>query len=81
MSELRYPFGEWHDNTTTTSGNTIPTPSMRWYVTTYKTNPFHGWARYVFAFDEWAHRHNLNNRGPLRWLCNAWDRHLLGDDL
>lgn len=60
------------------SGNTFEITNAT--MTVYKENPFHGWRRAVFAFDEWAHRHDLNDRGPLHLLCDWWDKHLLGDD-
>jgi hypothetical protein len=73
VSDREYPFGESIPEYPTTAGTT---GDVKLFVTTYTTNPFHGWRRVVFAFDEWAHRHNLNGRGPLRWLCVWWDRRL-----
>ena len=76
MADKRtYPFGEWKSGANTTAGNTGKV-DIKWWVVTVQPNPFKGWRRAVFAFDEWAHRHNLNSRGPLRWLCTWWDRQL-----
>ena len=74
MSKRKYPFTEPvpPQPTSTSSGTTIT--GLHWTTTVYKPNPFRGWRRFVFAFDEWAHRHDLNARGPLRWLCTWWDR-------
>lgn len=82
MGEPRkYPFGERVPvpGTTTSASNSIPAPRFV-YIETQKPNPFHGIDRYIFAFDEWGHRHNLNARGPLRWLCNWWVRRLWSRD-
>lgn len=77
MSQRKYPFGEKVPMPgTMTSGNTLSPVKYEAFVTTYKPNPFHGWRRLLFAFDEFNHRHGFNRRGPLRWLCTWWDRHL-----
>lgn len=73
----RYPFSESMPVGNTSANNARVTLD-KWTMTTYKENPFHGWEKWVFAFDEWAHRHDLNTRGPLRWVCNLWDKHLTG---
>ena len=43
----------------------------------YIPNPFDGWRRYVFAVDEWAHRHHLARHRPFLWLCNWWDKRIV----
>lgn len=78
MNRRLYPFGEPAQPSGTTSSNcTYDAPTWTWCQ--MRPNPFHGWQRWMFAFDEWGHRHNLNARGPLRWLCNWWDRRLWKD--
>lgn len=45
-------------------------------VTVYKPNPFHGIDGWLFALDEWQHRHNRYAGNPeFPWL--SW-RHPLG---
>lgn len=73
-----YPFTEKVPNpssvtTTTSSGRYITIDASDWHTTVYKPNPFHGIDKWLFAFDEWAHRHDLNKRGPLRLVCNFWE--------
>ena len=76
----KYPITEPLDpspNTNPCWPNYMPKVTMT--MTTYESNPFHGVDRYFFAFDEWAHRHHLNSRGPLHWFCTWWDKRLLGE--
>jgi len=71
-----YPFTE----SSTVNGTNDWIGTLTWTV--YKPNPFHGWARIVFAIDEWGHR-NLPvrlHRIFLGWLCDWWDRRLGAPD-
>jgi hypothetical protein len=72
VSKRLYPFQEPSQKVTTSS--TTQTLDVTWTV--HKPNPFTGWRKWAFAFDEFNHRHGLNHRGPLRWFCTWWDRRL-----
>ena len=77
-----YPFTESVPMTSSTATNSARVVLTDMRVTTYKTNPFHGIDRVVFAVDEWGHRHlpQRLHRLALGWLCDWWDNRLLPFD-
>lgn len=77
-----YPFTEqvqgWPLNINNTSSNGYVITKTT--ATTYKPNPFHGIDRWLFALDEWHHRHCHHAVLVRAWrpYCDWWDRRLTG---
>lgn len=69
--------------TSSSSSNNVAvtwTDLSAWYE--WKPNPFRGIDRVVFAVDAWAHEHLpvRVHRLAFGWLCDWWDRRLIGRD-
>lgn len=76
MGRRLYPFSEPMVPPATTSSANTNAIIFTGTVTTYRPNPFHGIDRWLFALDEWQHRHSNYSGNPhFPWL---WWRHPLG---